>query len=401
MRPELLAVSLTSAPAWNPEHSVRPLVDPGPPLDADQVLRYSRHVLLPQVGELGQRRLANARVLVVGAGGLGSPAITYLAAAGVGTIGVVDDDAVDTSNLQRQVLHGTSDVGRPKVDSAVEAVARVNPLVSVVPHRTRLTAENALDVLQGYHLVLDGADNFATRYLVSDACEVLGLPEVWGSVYRFDAQVSVFWAGHGPTYRHLFPEPPPPGAVPSCAEGGVLGAMVGAVGSVMATEAVKLVTGAGEPLLGRLLVLDALAMTWRTVRVRPDPDAQPVTEVLDMTAACAPAPPAPVAAVSATDLARSLADPADDVLLVDVRGPDEAALVSIPGAVLVPLPGILSGEALGELPRDRRIVLHCKSGGRSAQALEALQRTGFRDVAHLDGGVLAWVRDVDPSLPSY
>lgn len=385
-----------------PVDPLAPLVEPGPPLDPEQVLRYSRHVLLPEIGELGQRRLANAKVLVVGAGGLGSPVITYLAAAGVGTIGVVDDDVVDASNLQRQVIHGTEDVGRSKVDSAVDAAARINPLVTVVPHRTRLTAENVLDVLGGYDLALDGADNFATRYLVSDACEVLGLPEVWGSVYRFDAQVSVFWAGRGPTYRHLFPEPPPPGAVPSCAEGGVLGAMVGAVGSVMATEAVKLITGAGQPLVGRLLVLDALAMSWRTLTVRPDPSVPRVTEVVDMTAACAAVPQVPAtAAVTAGELARALSDPAEDVVLVDVRGPDEAALVSIPGAVLVPLPRILSGEAVPELPRDRRIVLHCKSGARSAQALEVLQRNGFRDVAHLEGGVLAWVRDVDPALPTY
>ena len=393
MRAQRLAVPVSPFP---------PLVEPGPPLDAEQVLRYSRHVLLPELGETGQRRLANAKVLVVGAGGLGSPVITYLAAAGVGTIGVVDDDVVDTTNLQRQVIHGTADVGRSKVDSAVEAVARVNPLVTVVPHAVRLTADNVLDVLDGYDLVLDGADNFATRYLVSDGCEVLGLPEVWGSVYRFDAQVSVFWVDHGPTYRHLFPEPPPPGAVPSCAEGGVLGAMVGAVGSVMATEAVKIITGAGQPLVGRLLVLDALTMSWRTLTVRPDPSVPRVTEVIDMTAVCAAVPAVPPAAtVTAGELARALADPADDVLLVDVRGADEAALVSIPGAVLVPLPRILSGEAVADLPRERRIVLHCKSGGRSAQALQALRDKGFQDVSHLEGGVLAWVREVDPTLPSY
>jgi adenylyltransferase/sulfurtransferase len=379
---------------------VEPLVEPGPPLDADQVLRYSRHVLLPEVGEAGQRRLANARVLVVGAGGLGSPVITYLAAAGIGTIGIVDDDEVDTSNLQRQVLHGTDDVGRPKVDSAAEAVARINPHVRVVRHQRRLTADTALDVARGYHLVVDGADNFPTRYLVSDVCELLGIPEVWGSVFRFDAQVSVFWAGHGPTYRHLFPEPPPPGAVPSCAEGGVMGAMVGAVGSVMATEVIKLVVGAGEPLLGRLLVLDALSMSWRTLNVRPDPQAARVTELVDVEAACEIEPPLPDGAVvDAVELARLLEK--EEVLLVDVRGADEHALVAIPGAVLVPLPRIESGEALPELPRDRRVVLHCKSGARSERALRALIAAGYTDVAHLDGGVLAWVDQVDPSLPRY
>lgn len=381
--------------------SLPPLVEPGPPLRAEQVERYSRHVLLPGIGEQGQRRLAAARVLVVGAGGLGAPVLTYLAAAGVGTIGVVDDDVVDTSNLQRQVVHGTDDVGRAKVDSAVDALARLNPLVTVVPHRERLTADNALEVLGGYDLVVDGADNFPTRYLVSDACSLLGVPEVWGSVFRFDAQVSVFWAGHGPTYRDLFPEPPPPGAVPSCAEGGVLGAMVGAVGSVMATEAVKLVTGAGEPLLGRLLVLDALAMTWRTVTVRPDPHAAPVTSLTGVVASCAPPPPAlgPDAVVDAPTLARWLQ--AGDVDLVDVRGEEEAALVSIPGSRVVPLPGILSGDAIGDLPRDRRTVLYCKSGVRSAQALQVLRGHGYDQVVHLDGGVLAWVRDVDPTLPTY
>jgi molybdopterin/thiamine biosynthesis adenylyltransferase/rhodanese-related sulfurtransferase len=379
-----------------------PLVEPGPELDPEQVLRYSRHVLLPDVGSVGQRRLTAARVLVVGAGGLGSPVITYLAAAGVGTIGVVDDDVVDHSNLQRQVLHGTADVGRPKVDSAAEAVAAINPLVRVESHQVRLTAQNALDVLRGYHLVVDGADNFATRYLVSDACALLGVPEVWGSVFRFDAQVSVFWAGQGPTYRDLFPEPPPPGAVPSCAEGGVLGAMCGAVGSVMATEAVKLLTGTGEPLVGRLLVLDALAMTWRTLTLRPDPQATPVTSLVDTAAACeVPDRLPPDAVVGAVELARLLRETPDEVLLVDVRGADEHALVAIPGAVLVPLSRILSGDAVAELPRDRRIVLHCKSGGRSEQALRALRDSGFTDVAHLDGGVLAWVDEVDPGLPRY
>ena len=383
-----------------------PLVAPGPPLDAEQVQRYSRHLLLPEIGETGQRRLANARVLVVGAGGLGSPVLTYLAAAGVGTIGVVDDDVVDASNLQRQVVHGTPDVGRPKVDSAVEALARLNPLVRVVPHRVRLDAAGALELLRGYDVVVDGADNFATRYLVSDACELLGLPEVWGSVFRFDAQVSVFWAGHGPTYRHLFPDPPPPGAVPSCAEGGVLGAMVGAVGAVMATEVVKLVTGAGRPLLGRLLVLDALSMSWRTVPVRPDPRARPVTSLVEAEQACGTGVPAAAqlpadAEVGPVELAGALRQGPQAVHLVDVRGAEEAAIVSIPGALLVPLPRILSGEALPELPRDRRVVLYCKSGVRSEQALRALRDNGFHDVAHLRGGVLAWVREVDPALPVY
>lgn len=383
-----------------------PLVEPGPELTTDEVRRYSRHLLLPDIGVEGQRRLKNARVLVVGAGGLGSPALTYLAAAGVGTIGVVDDDVVEESNLQRQVVHSTADLGRPKVDSAVDALAALNPLVHVVPHRERLTADNALELLAGYDLVLDGADNFATRYLVSDACTLAGLPEVWGSVFRFDGQVSVFWSGHGPTYRDLFGEAPPPGVVPSCAEGGVLGAMCAAVGAVMATEAVKLITGAGRSLLGRLLVLDALDMTWRTVRVATPAVPTVVTSLVDEVAACAPAAPALSAAqvVDAPALADLLAARARgdaEFELVDVRGADEAAVVAIPGARLVPLDHVLAGEREHRLPRDRRVVLHCKSGARSAQALQALQEQGYADVAHLDGGVLAWVRDVDPSLPTY
>jgi sulfur-carrier protein adenylyltransferase/sulfurtransferase len=257
--------------------SLPPLVPPGPQLPADQVGRYSRHLILPEVGTVGQRRLAAARVLVVGAGGLGSPVLMYLAAAGVGTIGVLDDDVVDESNLQRQVVHGQSDLGRPKVDSARDALAEINPHVRVLPHRERLDASNALELFADYDLVVDGTDNFATRYLVSDACELLGLPYVWGSIFRFDGQVSVFWADPpaaadgspvaGVTYRDVHPEPPPPGMVPSCAEGGVLGVLCAAIGSVMVTEAVKLVCGIGEPLLGRLMVFDALGMTWRTVRV--------------------------------------------------------------------------------------------------------------------------------------
>ena len=380
---------------------MRPLVEPGAELTTDEVRRYSRHLLLPDIGMEGQRRLKNARVLVVGAGGLGSPALTYLAAAGVGTIGVVDDDVVEESNLQRQVVHSTADLGRLKVDSAVDALAALNPLVTVVPHRLRLTADNALDLLAGYDLVLDGADNFPTRYLVSDACTMTGLPEVWGSVFRFDGQVSVFWSGHGATYRDLFPEMPPAGAVPSCAEGGVLGAMCAAVGSVMTTEAVKLITGAGQSLLGRLLVLDALDMTWRTVRVQAPPTPTVVTALVDEVAVCAPEPPAS-GVIDARELASLLAarDRGEsDFELVDVRGADEAAVVSIPGARLVPLPQVLAGDH--GLTRDRRVVLHCKSGARSAEALNALREQGYGDVAHLDGGVLAWVRDVDPTLPTY
>ena len=375
-----------------------PLVDPGPDLTTEEVGRYSRHLLLPEIGREGQRRLKNARVLVVGAGGLGSPVLLYLAAAGVGTIGVVDDDLVDASNLQRQVVHGTKDVGRPKVDSAADAVADVNPLVTVVRHRERVTADNALALVGGYDLVLDGTDNFPTRYLVSDACVLTATPLVWGSILRFDGQVSVFWAEHGPTYRDLFPTPPPPGSVPSCGEAGVLGAVCAMVGSVMAAEAVKLVTGSGDPLVGRLVVLDALAMTWRTLPVAKDPLATPVTS-LDRDAAPSPCRPTDLPTVSATELAGLLER--DEVLLVDVREVDEREIVTIPGSVHVPLARFRSGEAAGELPAGRPVVLHCKVGGRSAEALGLLRAAGRDDVRHLDGGVLAWVRDVDPSLPAY
>ncbi len=373
-----------------------PVVEPGTDLTPDEVSRYSRHLLLPQIGREGQRRLKNARVLVVGAGGLGSPVLLYLAAAGVGTIGVVDDDVVEASNLQRQVVHGTDDVGRPKVDSAADAVARVNPLVRVVPHRERLTRDNALEVVGGYDLVLDGTDNFPTRYLVSDACVLAGVPLVWGSILRFDGQVSVFWAAHGPTYRDLFPAPPPAGSVPSCGEAGVLGAVCAMVGSVMAAEAIKLVTGAGDPLVGRLMVLDSLAMTWRTLTVQRDPSAEPVTALAQAPAA---GPADDVPTVSAAELATLLAD--DEVLLVDVREADEREIVAIPGALHVPLGGFRSGRAQAELPTDRPIVLHCKAGGRSAEALTLLRAAGREDVRHLGGGVLAWVRDIDPTLPTY
>jgi adenylyltransferase/sulfurtransferase len=386
--------------------SLPPLVEPADALDAEEVARYSRHVILPDIGLLGQRRLKNARVAVVGAGGLGSPTLLYLAAAGVGTLAVIDDDVVDHSNLQRQVIHGQSDIGRPKVDSAAEAIAEVNPHVRVTRHAVRLDAGTALELLRGYDLVLDGTDTFATRYLVGDACELLALPEVWGSIYRFDGQVSVFWPGRGPVYRDLFPEPPPPGAVPSCAEGGVLGVLCAAIGSVMATEAIKLICGIGEPLVGRLMVFDALGMTWRTVRVRPDPQREPVTALTEQAAACAV--PEPVLAVGEAIDALTL----EEMLaarergeraftLVDVREAHERDIVAIPGSVLVPVAEIADGDAGARLPADRPVVLYCKSGARSARALAALRASGRTDVTHLDGGVLAWVRAVAPDLPVY
>jgi adenylyltransferase/sulfurtransferase len=402
--------------------AIPPLVAPAAKLTAEERARYARHILLPQVGLEGQRRLKNARVLVVGAGGLGSPALMYLAAAGVGTIGVVDDDVVDASNLQRQVVHGVDDVGRPKTESAAETVARINPLVRVVRHDLRLDSSNALEVLADYDVVLDGADNFPTRYLVNDACVLLGLPHVWGSIYRFDGQVSVWFAGYGPCYRCVFPDPPPPDAVPSCATGGVLGVLCAAVGSVQVSEVIKLVVGQGDPLVGRLLVHDSLRQTWDSLTVRANPDcpvcgeAPTVTSLVDYEQFCgmpgAPVP-APVAVgavpdtfteVTATELATMLAARERgerEFELVDVREPGEREVVSIPGARAIHLDRFREGTAAEELPRGIPVVLMCKSGVRSGEAAALLAGAGRGDVANLTGGVLAWVRDVDPSLPVY
>ena len=382
-----------------------PLVEPAAELTREEVARYSRHLIIPDVGMDGQKRLKNARVLVVGAGGLGSPALLYLAAAGVGTLGIVDFDVVDESNLQRQIIHGQSDVGRPKAESARDSIREVNPFVTVRIHNERLDSSNALDIFRDYDLILDGTDNFATRYLVNDAAVLLGKPYVWGSIFRFEGQVSVFWAEHGPQYRDLYPEPPPPGMVPSCAEGGVLGVLCASIGSVMVTEAIKLITGIGEPLLGRLMVYDALEMSYRTIRIRRDPAGAPITELIDYEAFCGAvsqdaADAAADATITPSDL-KSMMDAGKDFVLVDVREPHEYEIVRIPGSVLIPKDRILSGEALSELPQDRPIVLHCKSGGRSAEALAALHKAGFRDAVHVGGGVLGWARDVDTSLPTY
>lgn len=384
-----------------------PLVDPGEPLDRAEVERYSRHVIIPEVGEMGQRRLKNAKVLVIGAGGLGSPALLYLAAAGVGTIGIVDDDVVDLSNLQRQVIHTVGDVGRRKLDSAKESIEALNPLINVVLHPVHLDSSNALELFAPYDVVLDGADNFATRYLVNDAAALLGKPYVWGSILRFDGQVSVFWDKHGPNYRDLYPEPPAAGMVPSCGEGGVFGMLCASVGAMMVTEAVKLITGIGTSLLGRLLVFDALSARWREIGIGKDPAADPITELVDYEVFCGVAPTSSTdngETIDALALARRLAardSGQDDFELIDVREPGEYAIVSIPGAKLVPLAGILSGSALEDVPRERSIILHCKSGGRSAQALAALKLAGYGDAVHLAGGILQWVRDVEPNKPTY
>jgi sulfur-carrier protein adenylyltransferase/sulfurtransferase len=387
--------------------SLPPLVEPAGELTPDEVERYSRHLIIPEIGALGQRRLKNAKVLVIGAGGLGSPALLYLAAAGVGTLGIIDDDAVDLSNLQRQVIHGVADVGRPKIESARDAIAALNPLVDVRLHNVRLDASNALELFAGYDLILDGADNFATRYLVNDAAAILGKPYVWGSIFRFDGQVSVFWEKHGPTYRDLYPEAPPAGSVPSCGEGGVFGMLCAAVGSLMVTEAVKLITGVGRSLLGRVALFDALGGSWREIRVSKDPAAEPITELTDYEAFCGITPAAQADTehtVTATQLATMLASRKaglKDFELVDVRESGEYDIVRIDGAVLIPQGRILAGEAWQELPQDKDIVFLCKAGTRSANVLAAAQKAGYQRVSHLDGGILAWVREVEPNKPVY
>ena len=398
-----------------------PLVPAGPELTAAERTRYARHLLLPGIGSDGQRRLRAARVLVVGAGGLGSPALLYLAGAGVGTVGIVDDDVVDVTNLQRQVVHGVADVGRAKVDSAAEAVAATSPETVVVRHRERLDTLNAMEVLADYDLVLDGADNFPTRYLVGDACARLGIPHVWGSVYRFDGQVSVWWAGEGPCYACVFPAQPPAEAVASCSVGGVLGAVCASIGSVMTTEAVKLVTGTGDALVGRLLVHDALRQSWDTVPVRADPaclvcgsGADPTrplgwASTVDEGSAAPPAPgAAPAAAtgwvapsVSVTQLAgllRSRAGGAESFVLLDVRERGELDVARIPGAEHLPLDRIRAGEPVPGA--EGRVYVYCKVGGRSAEAVGLLRGRGV-DAVNVEGGVLAWSRDVDPDVPWY
>ena len=391
--------------------SLPPLVTPAADLSVDEVRRYSRHLIIPDVGMTGQKRLKNARVLCVGAGGLGSPALLYLAAAGVGTLGVIDFDVVDESNLQRQIIHGQSDIGRPKAESARDSIKEINPYVKVIVHETQLDSDNALEIFAQYDLIVDGTDNFATRYLVNDACVLLGKPYVWGSIYRFDGQASVFWAEHGPCYRCLYPEPPPPGMVPSCAEGGVLGVLCASIGSIQVNEAIKLIVGIGDSLAGRLMIYDALEMSYRTVRVRKDPECPicgknpTITGLIDYDAFCGTVSEDAQQAtagstITATEL-KEMLDRGDDIFLVDVREPNEYEIVSIPGAVLIPKDQFLSGAALERLPQDKRVILHCKSGVRSAECLAVLKNAGFADAAHVGGGVLGWISQVDPSLPAY
>ena len=392
-----------------------PLVEPAAELTRAEVMRYSRHLIIPDVGMTGQKRLKNAKVLAVGAGGLGSPTLMYLAAAGVGTLGIIDFDVVDESNLQRQVIHGQSDIGKPKAVSAQESIAETNPLVDVVVHNERLDIDNAMGILSQYDLIVDGTDNFATRYMVNDAAYLLGKPYVWGSIYRFDGQASVFWAEHGPCYRCLYPEPPPPGMVPSCAEGGVLGVLCASIGAIQVNEAIKLLTGIGEPLLGKLMIYDALEMEYRKLAVRKDPDCAicgdnpTVTGLIDYETFCGAisdeaADAAADSTISVTTLEHWLKERENgqrDFTLVDVREPNEYEINKIPGSVLIPKGEFLNGNALEQLSSDKPVVLHCKSGARSAEALAVVKGAGFADSVHVGGGIVAWVNQIDPSQPSY
>jgi adenylyltransferase/sulfurtransferase len=386
-----------------------------PALSHEEVRRYSRHLIIPEVGLAGQKKLKQARVLCVGAGGLGSPLALYLAAAGVGTLGIVDFDVVDESNLQRQVLHGTRDVGRPKLASALARLRDLNPNVIVVPHETRLSAANALELFRDYDVVADGTDNFPTRYLVNDACVLLGKPNVYASIFRFEGQASVFWAERGPCYRCLYREPPPPGLVPSCAEGGVLGILPGLLGVIQATETIKLLLGIGEPLVGRLLLVDALGLRFRELKLRQDPNCvlcgpqATQRELVDYEQLCGlpqahaeEARRQGVPAVSVGELRDRLRDRAgrgDDLVVLDVREPHEVEICALPGTLRIPLAEL--PENLHRLSSADDIVVHCKMGGRSAKAVELLQAAGFRKVWNLTGGIDRWAQEVDPSVPRY
>jgi molybdopterin/thiamine biosynthesis adenylyltransferase/rhodanese-related sulfurtransferase len=377
-------------------------------LTREELVRYSRHILLPQVGEEGQRTLKKSRVLLIGAGGLGSPVALYLSAAGVGTLGLVDFDSVDLSNLQRQILHGSSGIGSPKIDSARDRLRDINPSVHVEAYETRLTSGNALDIARDYDLVIDGTDNFATRYLVNDTSVLLGIPNVYGSVYRFEGQASVFGAPNGPCYRCLFREPPPPDLIPSCAEAGVLGVVPGLVGTIQATEAIKLLLGLGETLVGRLLLFDAMTMAFRTLEIRRDPECpacgtREITELMDYdelcgTASSGVAPAEAVREIQPAQLAQRL-EQGEKLEIIDVREPYEWEIGHIPGARLVPLDRI--AEEIPRLDKRRETILYCKVGARSAYAAQQLARAGVADVRNLAGGILRWIDDVDPTMPRY
>jgi adenylyltransferase/sulfurtransferase len=399
----------TSSPQAIAETAVTSPVRELPPLTHEEILRYSRHLILPDVGVEGQRKLKAARVLLIGAGGLGSPLALYLSAAGVGHLGIVDFDVVDVTNLQRQVLHGTSDVGKPKLDSARRRIAEVNPHVEVTTYEEPLTSANALDIIRDYDIVVDGTDNFPTRYLVNDACVILGKPNVYGSIYRFEGQASVFATPDGPCYRCLFPEPPPPGLVPSCAEGGVLGVLPGLVGTIQATETIKLILGIGDSLAGRLLLIDTLGANFRTVKLRRDPacpacGTREITRLIDYEQFCGsphvggePRVSSSVPEISPTETAARLQK--GDIEIVDVREPHELQIAHYPKARAIPL-GQLA-DHIAELPRDKDLVLACRTGARSARAVQQLQAAGFTRVWNLAGGIHRWIDDVDPTQPKY
>jgi len=416
-------------PKISEEHAVSfpALVEPADELTIDEVRRYSRHLIIPDVGMIGQKRLKNAKVLVIGAGGLGSPALLYLAAAGVGTLGIAEFDEVDESNLQRQIIHTQSDIGKSKAVSAKESINEANPHVEVVLHEERLDNDNVLRVFEGYDLIVDGTDNFATRYMVNDAAYFLKIPYVWGSIYRFDGQASVFWphatdengeSVDAPCYRCLYPEPPPPGMVPSCAEGGVLGVLCAAIGSIQVNEAIKVLAGIGDPAVGKLVIYDALELEWRKLKVRKDPNCAlcgenaTVTELIDYDAFCGAiseeaADAAVGSTISVTQLESMLKERAEgtrDFVLVDVREPNEYEINKIPGSVLIPKGDFLSGNALAQLPSvdtGTQVVMHCKSGVRSAETLAIVKAAGYADAVHVGGGVVAWVDQIDPSQPAY
>jgi sulfur-carrier protein adenylyltransferase/sulfurtransferase len=378
-------------------------------LSNEEIARYSRHLIMPEVALAGQKKLKTARVLTIGAGGLGSPLALYLAAAGIGTLGIVDFDVVDESNLQRQIIHGTSDIGRPKMESARDRINDINPNVHVEEYEDALSSENALEIFRDYDVIVDGTDNFPTRYLVNDASVLTGKPNVYGSIFRFEGQASVFWAEEGPCYRCLYPEPPPPGLVPSCAEGGVLGILPGAIGTIQATETVKLILGIGEPLIGRLLLYDALGMSFREMKLRKDPNCPvcgenpTVTELIDYQEFCgipqanAQAAEDEVPEISVQKLKERL-DNGEGLSVLDVREPHEYEVANI-GARLIPLNEL--PERLAELDKDAPLAVHCKTGARSARAVRLLQDAGFQSAFNVEGGITAWSEEIDPSVPKY
>jgi molybdopterin/thiamine biosynthesis adenylyltransferase/rhodanese-related sulfurtransferase len=394
-----------------------PVAEKATTLTKDEILRYSRHLILPEVGVEGQLKLKNAKVLMVGAGGLGAPLGLYLAASGVGRVGIVDFDVVDYTNLQRQVIHGTKDVGRKKLDSAADSMLDINPNMTVDKFDTAITSENALDIIKDYDMVVDGTDNFPTRYLINDACVLLGKPNVYGSIFRFEGQATIFAYPGGPCYRCLYPEPPPPGLVPSCAEGGVLGILPGTIGLIQATEAVKLILGIGESLVGRLLLYDALAMRFRELKLRRNPecpvcgDNPSIHELIDYHQFCGVPNPSEVAPVteqqagymSDTEIdavaLKARLDRGDKFQFIDVREPNEYQIASIPGAKLIPLGDV--PKRVGELDPNTEVIVHCKMGGRSAKACDFLRQSGFKNVKNMLGGITAWSDKIDPSVPKY